>query len=502
MTSQELTQKPSLNWKKHAVAVQSELASRAETKLSTFVQAAWHVIEPGRPFIGGWALDAVCEHLQAVSRGEIKNLIVNIPPRHSKTTICSVCFPVWKWIHAPAKRFLTAGYGLDIAMRDSQKARFLIQSQWFKDRWGDRFHILSDANAKIRYLNDKMGYRQCTSPTGGIGTGEGGDFIIVDDPLKAQESSSEAARDLVLEWWDSAMMNRANDYMNIGRIIIMQRLHENDLTGHLMRKKTHWECLMLPAEFEKNRRCVTSIGWRDPRKEEGDLLWPARMGPPEIAEQKDSQRDAYAGQYQQRPTPAEGSLFKVQYFEGMTVEYKNLPKMIRVCRAWDMAATEQKGYADPDWTVGLKMGQDEKGRFYIIDVKRDRCSPGDVADLVKVCAQLDGKLCEIRIEQEPGSAGVTFIDTYHKMLQGYAMRGIRSTGEKATRATPIAIECQRKNVYIVKGEWNHVFMDELTFFPKGSHDDQVDAASSAFDNLSLMPLTVQWTPKFGKGLNQ
>lgn len=475
------------------------MASRAETKLRTFVRAAWPILEPGRTFVGGWAFDAVCEHLEAVSRGDIKNLIINIPPRHAKTIITSVCFPVWKWIHAPQKRFLTAGYGLDIAARDSQKSIFLIQSQWFQERWGDRFQLISDA--KVRCINDKMGFRQCTSPTGGIGTGEGGDFVLIDDPLKAQEAQSEITRDAVLQWWDSTMMNRANDYMNIGRVIIMQRLHENDLTGHLLRKETKWEHLMLPAEFEVKRRCVTSIGWKDPRTEEGELLWPERMGPDQIKEQKDSQRDMYAGQYQQRPAAAEGAIFKHKYFEDRFIDASKVPKLIRVTRAWDMAATEQKGYSDPDWTVGLKMGQDEQGRFYILDVRRVRCSPGDVASLVKATAQMDGKLCEIRMEEEPGSSGKAVIEMYHKFLQGYVLRAVRSDRNKAERARPLSVECEWKGVWIVNGNWNYAFLDELTAFPKGQHDDQVDGASSAYDNLSLMPIMIPWTPAFAGGLN-
>ncbi|NLI61463.1 MAG: phage terminase large subunit, partial [Clostridiales bacterium] len=251
--------------------------------------------------------------------------------------------------------------------------------------------------------------------------------------------------------------------------------------------------LCLPAEFEPNRKCITQIGWEDPRSSQGELLWPERFGPEEIeAKKKELGSYAYAGQFQQRPAPAGGGLFKREWFEIVDAA----PSHIRKVRYWDFASTEEKIGTDPDYTVGCLMSEKD-GIYYIEDIRRDRLSAMGVERLVKQTAMADTRLVPIWIEEEPGSSGKIVIDHYaRKVLVGFAFRGNRATGSKIQRADPFAAAAEAGNVKLVQGNWNAEFLDEIETFPLGAHDDQVDAASGAFSKLfrtgELMTGVLSW----------
>src|SRR5215211_3060273 len=241
----------------------------AERSLKEFVVQAWHVVEPNTPFVDGWHLDAICDHLEACVRGEVRNLVINIPPRCMKSLLVGVFFPAWVWTTQPWKRFLYSSYGQHLAIRDSLKCRRLITSPWYQDRWGAVFQLTGDQNAKIRFDTDQTGYRIATS-VGGIGTGEGGDFVITDDPNNALEAESDLIRQSTNDWWDGTMSTRGNDPKTVVRIIVQQRLHEEDLTGHVL-EQGGYDHLCLPMEYEGERSSL-STGWRDPRRKPGELL--------------------------------------------------------------------------------------------------------------------------------------------------------------------------------------------------------------------------------------
>jgi predicted phage terminase large subunit-like protein len=480
---------------------EAELTRRAEHRLRTFIRTAWPILEPATPFINGWCLDAVSDHLEAVSRGQIRNLIINIPPRHMKSLSVSVFWPVWEWVTKPHLRYMFASYSLGLALRDNRKARRIIEHEWFQERWGDRFQLASDQNTVIRYENDALGFRQATAPTAGMAMGEGGDRVVCDDPHNVMEVESQAVRENVLMWWDQQMSTRLNNIKTGVKIIVMQRLHERDLAGHGL-KQGGYEHLLLPEEYDPKVSITTSIGWKDPRKVEGELLWPERLGPPELAEaQKRLGPTGYAGQYQQRPAPAGGSLFKLVYFANKIITADRLPKMVRSIRAWDFAATQADGYkTDPDWTVGVKLGQDERENVYVLDVQRIRGSPGEVASLVKTVAQMDGQDVPLFIDEEPGASGKSLTEVYYKMLPGYIIWAEVPGKNKEVRAHPFAIACERGVVYILQAEWNFVYFNELQVFPNGEHDDQVDASSGAYNNIFNVPVAQNWQPAFGSGL--
>jgi len=265
-------------------------------------------VEPSTPFVPGWHIDAIVEHLEAVTRGQIRNLLINVPPRHMKSLLVSVFWPAWEWTRWPERRWLYSSYGAQLSIRDSVQCRRLIESPWYQARWGDRFALTSDQNTKGRFDNDRSGYRLSTS-VGGAVTGEGGDRIVCDDPNNVNEVESDSVRKATNDWFDVVMSTRVNDPKTAGKVVVMQRCHQQDLSGHLL-EQGDWEHLCLPAEYE-GPPCVTSIGWGDPRLEHGELLWPERFGAQEIESLKRSLGSyAAAGQLQQRPSPAGGGLLK------------------------------------------------------------------------------------------------------------------------------------------------------------------------------------------------
>jgi len=457
-----------------------EVVEKAETSLREFIPQAWAMADPSK-FKGGYHIDALCDHLQAVVNGGIKRLIINIPPRHMKSLAVAVHFPAWTWINHPKIRFLFSSYSEKLSMRDSVKCRRILTSGWYRANWGDRFSLAYDQNQKLRYENDKGGYRLATSVDGAT-TGEGGDIIVVDDPHNVTETESDTKRNAVLDWWDEAMSSRLNDIETGAYIIVMQRVHENDLVGHILAKNNHWDHLCLPAMFEDDHPTPskTVLDFKDHRKD-GDPLWPDRFSPAALEDLADSMGPyASAGQLQQRPAPREGGMFKSEYFE--IVEHGPV-KPMAVVRHWDLAATKKLRNNKPAYTAGVKVSLDNRGTFYIEHIARFRKSAEQVLPEVQRIAWEDGKRVMISLPQDPGQAGKFQGQYYVKELVGFTAHARPETGDKITRAAPIASQAEAGNIKIVKGDWNKAFLDELQHFPNGSYKDQVDALSGAFEDL-------------------
>jgi hypothetical protein len=316
--------------------------------LRKFTKAAWQIVEPATVFKPNWHIDVIAEHLEAVRAREIRRLVINIPPRHMKSLNVCVLWPVWWWCSEPHIRFLTSSYGADLATRDAVKSRRIIQSGWYRARWGDQFQLTTDQNVKSRYENDRTGYRIATSVGGGA-TGEGGDVILIDDPHKADEVESDVQRQAVLDWHDGTISTRFNDPATGVEVLVMQRLHEQDLTGHVL-EQGGWEHLCLPAEYEPTHPFV----WPDdPRSEPGQLLWPDHFNAEALTDLK-TQLGSYraAGQLQQRPAPAEGGIFKTawwRYFDPANLDVWELPPPIAVLTSWDTAFKDK---TTSDYCVG------------------------------------------------------------------------------------------------------------------------------------------------------
>lgn len=332
----------------------------AERSLYKFAQLAWNTIDPA-PFIGGgFAMQAVCDHLEACANGHIRNLIINIPPRFSKSTLCGVLFPAWVWIQReslPTKgngvQFLHASYSQNLALQDSLKCRRLVESEWYTKQWGARVQITSDQNTKSQF-DLASGGRRNTVSVGGSTTGMGGNYLIADDPNNAREANSEAVLLSTLEWWDMAWSTRLNDPKTGVKIVVQQRLNDRDVTGHILTKDIgNWTHLMLPMRFEPERRIYTillppeadpkgqGLMWTDEREDEGELLWPERFGEEEVAElEKTLGPYGAAGQLQQRPQPAGGGIVKRGWW--MPYDKPVYPEMSINIGSVDLAFTSKK----------------------------------------------------------------------------------------------------------------------------------------------------------------
>ena len=446
----------------------------AERSLREFTHQLWPWVDPS-PFRDNWHIGAICEHLEAVSRGEIRRLLINIPPRHSKSSIVSVMWPAWTWIRHPETRFMAASYAQTLSIRDSVKCRRVIESPVYQRRWGDKFRLTSDQNTKIRFDNDRNGYRLATS-VGGALTGEGGDIIIIDDPHNVVEAGSDMVRQATLDWWDESMSNRLNDPQTGAYVLIMQRVHHQDLAGHLL-DKGGWETLCFPARYESDHPHVSK---RDERAHEGQLLWPERF-PEEAVAQLERDLGSYgsAGQLQQRPTPRSGGMFNR---DGWKI-VEAVPKNGLVVRGWDLAASTG---ATAAYSAGCRMRLVD-GTYYIEDVARFRASPGDVEKRIKNIASKDGKDVLIDLPQDPGQAGKAQVQYLVKQLAGYNVRYSPESGAKEVRAEALSAQAEAGNVKLVRGDWNSTFIDEAAHFPYSDFDDQIDAASRAFHRLTGGP---------------
>ena len=316
-----------------------ELMRRATANLYEFVKQAWPTVEPGIRFIPSWHIEIICEHLEAVSHGEIRKLLINIPPRHSKSTIVSVIWPMWEWLADPSHKYLCASYSSALSIRDNLKARRLVQSPWYQLHFGKLFQLAGDQNAKQRFETDKNGYRLATS-VGGTATGEGGSRLILDDPHSAQDAQSDAIRETTLDWFDTVWSTRLNDPKKDAMVTIMQRLHERDISGHILNDIGGWEHLMIPAEWDGKRR-TTILGPYDPRTKVGELICPERFGEKEITDLKQLLGTyGTAGQLQQDPTPAEGGILKTS-FVNLWPHEKALPPFEYILQSYDCAFTEK-----------------------------------------------------------------------------------------------------------------------------------------------------------------
>lgn len=476
--------------REHLPSLSDVQVALAEKKLRNYIEQAWPILEPKQKFIGNWHIDCLCDHLEAVTQGHILRLLINMPPRHMKSLTVSVFWPTWEWGpgNTPQTRWLFSSYAQHLSTRDSVKCRRLITSPWYQQNWGDRYYLVGDQNEKTRYENNRTGYRVATS-VGGMGTGEGGDRIIVDDPHNVLEGESDAQRNSVLAWWDESMSTRGNDPIRSARVIVMQRVHERDLSGHVLAEERGYVHVCLPARYSGKNRIKTNVPlanpWKDPRSKEGEPLWKKRYGEKALAElTKDMTEYSIAGQLQQEPTPRGGGMFKR---ENLRVVKAFRPDAVeKMVRYWDKAGTQDGGKR----TAGVLMAKLKPGfvdyGFIVLDVKKGQWSAGKRELIIKDVAEFDGKAVEVWVEQEPGSGGKESAESTIKNLAGFVVHADRVTGSKESRAEPFAAQIEIRNVVFLDGDWTKGYMDELEKFSPGSaFKDQVDASSGAFAKLNV-----------------
>jgi hypothetical protein len=322
----------------------------AERDLHEFMRQAWPIVEPGKPFVDNWHIGAIAEHLMAVTRGQITRLLINVPYRSSKSTLVAVMWPAWTWIANPSFQWLCGSHGLDLAIRDNLAMRRLITSPWYQRAWSS-FELTGDQNQKTRFENDQRGYRLAFGMKTGV-MGQGGDGVIVDDPHDREGSDSDAERETTLLNFDQGVATRLNDPVMSSITIIMQRLNNNDLSGHVLASGASYEHLLIPMHYDPARSKVTVLGWRDPRKVAGELMWPARFTEEWCnAEAKRLGPYGAAGQLEQNPSPAGGGIFKREDWRF----YDTPPDVFEdQVQSWDLAF---KGTKTSNYVAGQAWGR-------------------------------------------------------------------------------------------------------------------------------------------------
>lgn len=435
-----------------------------ERSLHSYIKAAWPLVEPTMPFLDNWHIHTLADILQSCQQNHGQRWIINIPPGTMKSLLTNVFFPSWLWTRRPFKRILSASYGQHLSLRDNLRTRQIVESPWFQARWP--LKLLEDQNTKTRFNTSEHGWRVATS-IGGMGTGEHPDYIIIDDPLTAEQAESAQERENARMWYDRTISTRLG--RNPAIFIIMQRLHMDDLSGYLL-ERGGFNHLCLPMEYEP-----IHANRFDPRTENGELLF-KDLFPREKVERMKATLGSYgtAGQFQQRPAPEGGGLFKRSWFNIVDVT----PVKAQRVRGHDTASTEGAG----DYTASARMALAEN-IFYIEDIVRGQWSPADVDKVILATAIMDGKDVAQREEQEGGASGKSVIAARTRMLVGYDHKGVSIGGSKITRSKPFRAQCEAGNVKLKRGAWNEAYLAELCDFPTGKHDDQVDASSCAFNAI-------------------
>jgi len=453
--------------------IEAELCKR---DLSIYTKKMWPLVEPGHPYLHNWHIDLIAEHLMAAAEFQLRKIIINIPFRSMKSVLCGVAWPTWVWTKYPERRFMFSSNVDTISTRDALRSRRVIESEWYQKRWGHMFNMAGDQNQKTRYENNQTGYRIASSVGASI-IGEGADYLVLDDPHKTEGSESSDIRKDKITWFKEEFQTRRNNPEKSATIIVMQRVAEDDISGHLLAEGWADAHVCIPMRYESKRKIFVPPLIADPRTVEGELMWLERFPEPIVQEfEKLLGPFGTAGQLQQRPFTSEGLIFQPEKIKIVDV----LPSGLRAARGWDLAATEAAAGRTPDWTAGGKIGVDAEGRYFIMGMVRLQGSAGTVEKAITNTASQDGNNTQISIPQDPGQAGKAQALYYTKQLAGYNVHTSPESGDKITRAEPFACQVEAGNVYMLRGEWNTPLLDEMRAFPKGNNDDQVDALSRAF----------------------
>lgn len=457
------------------IAIERELCAHS---LIDFVRLAWPVLEPSTQYVHGRHMDVLAEHLEAVTAGQITRLLINIPPGTMKSLLTGVLWPAWEWgpKGMQSHRVIGASHEMGLATRDALKMRRLVQSDWYQERWPTM--LTGDQNQKTYFENVATGWRQACAV--GSMTGRRGDRVIWDDPHSAEDAHSEAALTEATRIFKETLPTRLNSPERSAIIVIMQRLHEKDVSGYILANDLGYEHLCLPMEFDGRDTKPTSLGFVDWRTNEGELLFPERFPRPVVDRDKKVMGEyAVAGQLQQRPAPKGGGVAMV---DKITIVDDVPGRIVCVGRGWDLAATEGAG----DYTACVKMALLDDGRYIFLHSDRAQKEVHGRDTMIRSRVQLDGESVPQSLPQDPGAAGKAQVAALVKLLAGYDARFSPETGDKEVRFRGLASQINAGNVLMLRGSWNESLLDEMRLFPFGLHDDQVDAASRAF-SLLLAP---------------
>lgn len=511
-----------------------------ENSLIEFVESSWSSISPA-DYQPNWAIDALCDHLQAVAEGQIKRLLINFPPRCGKTTVASICYPAWTWarrkktyLSGPQVRFLCGSYNDDLALQNSNMHRRLVNSPWFQERWGKRFTLTADQNTKSQFDTTVGGSRISTSARGSL-LGIGGDVILIDDPHNTKQAESEAERMHALSWWKEISTTRLNDPKRAAIIVIMQRLHEEDVSGLILESEwsPDWVHLCIPMEYDWPRHCVTSLGWEDPRglaeddsplieiapdgerlpasaeartildeERQGELMWPERFGPEEMIRIK-ANLGPYmsSGRLQQQPTPDKGGIFKREWWQVWEPEDGKFPVFELLVASLDSAFTEKEENDPSALTVWGVFELEGKRRIMLVHAWRKHLAfsgpridkgPQETLAAHKRRTQDSWGLMEwlnetcnrFRVDRlliEAKANGISAAQELQNRfgLQDWAVQLCPVKGDKVARALAVQPTWSQMMIYAPNRDWAEMTIDEMAVFPKGKHDHLTDSATQA-----------------------
>jgi predicted phage terminase large subunit-like protein len=460
--------------------------------LASFVRVAWPVIVPGKRLAWNWHYDLLCEYLTLVYRRECVRLILNVPPRTLKSTIASICFPVWTWLRAPEQHFLCVSYELDLATTFNVARRRLMESAWFQALFSNRFQLSTDRNVNDAFLNDKGGGMLAAS-TNARAQGRGGDLILLDDPLSAGDALSDVLRSGVNNWLQYQMPQRLNDPSKSAIVLIQQRLHEQDTTGFLLESEPgEWTLIKLPLVAEDHEVWTFPISGRVVEREVGACLHPARF-PTKVVKAKQANRLAWAGQYQQRPAPIEGNLVRlsdVRYYGGrdpLTGE-----RDAALPEAFDQkilsADCAFKDLRTSDFVAIITIGV-KGSRRYVLNVINSHLDLDATEDAIRQQHALYGPIRAVLIEDKANGAAVVS----HLKANLSGVIAVNPEGGKVARFVAAAPEWQAHDWYVDRSAaWCSPLLEQLAQFPNSAHDDMCDAMSQAAIWLQASRWNLGW----------
>jgi predicted phage terminase large subunit-like protein len=458
------------------------VASISRESFYDFLREFWETFVPEPP-VWNWHIELMCNEVQDVMErvfaGQTKkhDLIFNLPPGQSKSSIVSVALGPWAWTRMPSCRGIHGSFAYPLAMDLSRKSRDIIQSDKYR-RCFPNIALRDDQNTKGYFANTDGGIRYAVG-VGGAVTGIHGHYISIDDPMNPQQASSEADLKRANAWMSETIPSRKIDKSVTPIILTQQRLHQDDSTGHRLSKTSAGPVrhICLPAELGDN----VQPAYLRKRYIDG-LLDPVRL-PRHVLEAALAELGEYgfASQFDQSPIPRGGAMFKTERIDIDTPPVERL--LSQTVRYWDKAGTPKGGA----YTVGLKMAVQIVGslpHYWILDVVRGQWDSSVREEVILQTAEMDGRSVIVGVEQEPGSGGKESAEGTARRLSGFTVRIDRPTGDKITRADPASTQVNAGAVSLAMGDWNKSFIDELRWFPHGKYKDQVDAFSGAFAMLA------------------
>lgn len=462
-----------------------EIKRREENKitLNQFIRDGWDTVECGAEYVHGWHIDAICEHLTAVTNGQIKRLLINVPPGTMKSLLTCVFWPAWEWGSEDLgiNRYISTCHKEALALRDNNKMRRLVCSDWYNSKY-PQIKITKDQNAKGKFENTMLGFREaCASDSL---TGSRGDRLIIDDPLSVDDARSKRILETREEWFCETVPTRLISPKKSAIIIIMQRLDDRDTSGIALSKNLGYEHVMLPMEFEKSRRCTTSIGFSDPRKEDGELLFPERF-PQSVVDDYKKSLGTYgtAGQLQQRPAPRGGGIIKSEWWCYFVPTYDaqhriTSPAFNYTLQSWDTAFKEGQ---DNDYSACTTWGVNNTGAYLISAFKAKMDFP---ALLIKV-KELYDIYRPSKILVEDKASGQSLLQSLKKH-SNLPIKPVKVSIDKENRLHAVSTFIESGRVFLMQDtNWVESYKTELETFPRAAHDDMVDSTTQALAEIFL-----------------